>query len=116
MMNDTFDHGNEVKIITAQELKKLFDQNSDFILVDVRTKEEREAAHINQDVFIPLDEFAHHHESLPPEKHIIIYCRSGVRSHQAARFLTSLNYENVSNLAGGIIQWAKEIDPKLKPI
>ena len=44
---------------------------------------------------------------------IVIHCRSGARSQKAALILKSAGFTNVSNLAGGILEWADKIDPSL---
>jgi rhodanese-related sulfurtransferase len=47
------------------------------------------------------------------DKPVVIYCRSGARSAQACAFMASKGYKNMHNLAGGIMAWAREIDPSL---
>ena len=44
----------------------------------------------------------------------MVQCRSGQRSQRIAEFLQQAGYQKVSNLAGGILAWADEIDPKMQ--
>ena len=45
---------------------------------------------------------------------MIVQCRSGSRSQRVAEFLKLAGYPRVVNLAGGILAWSDEIDPKLQ--
>jgi adenylyltransferase/sulfurtransferase len=47
-------------------------------------------------------------------REIIVQCKSGGRSQRIAELLKQNGYERVSNLAGGILAWANEIDPSMK--
>jgi len=78
----------------------------EFILLDVRMKEEFDTGHIKGAISIPdyaiLKEMK---EKLPDKnKPIFIYCRSGVRSKRAAQALASAGYKKVYEF-GGIIDW-----------
>lgn len=101
----------EVKVtnITPSEAKERLDSKEDLILLDVRTKEEYEAGHIEGSILIPVDIIEAEAEGIlqDKEKPIIVYCRSGKRSMAAANILVKLGYENVYNL-GGINDWPYE--------
>ncbi len=51
---------------------------------------------------------------IPRDREIVVQCRSGARSQRIAEFLMQSGYTQVSNLAGGILAWADEIDPKMQ--
>ncbi len=57
------------------------------ILIDVRTKEEFKEKHADQAVNIPVQLMERYYKYLPKDKEIIVYCRTGSRSHMAAQFL-----------------------------
>ena len=92
--------------ISIGELKKRIENNEDFILLDVRTKEEIETDKIGcrNLVFIPMHELPLRFNELDKNKEVIIYCRSGERSYYSGKFLEERGF-NVKNLLGGILAW-----------
>lgn len=92
--------------ITQEEAKNLMDSESDYIILDVRTEEEYAGGHIKNAICIPNETIADSEpEDLPDkEQLILVYCRSGNRSKQAAEKLASLGYRNVKEF-GGVITW-----------
>jgi rhodanese-related sulfurtransferase len=77
------------------------------ILVDVRTEAEFAAGAIAGAKFLPLHMLPLAGDQLPTDKPVIFYCRSGARSAQACAFMTSKGYQNVFNLQGGVMGWAR---------
>jgi rhodanese-related sulfurtransferase len=53
-------------------------------------------------------------ESLPRDSEIVVYCRSGSRSANVQHYLLNNGFTKVKNLAGGLIAWAREVDPSMK--
>lgn len=97
----------QVKLVTAGEIYPRLpaDLQSGLILLDVRTPEEWAEGHIEGAILIPLDELPNRAAAeLPQDAEIVVYCRSGNRSAQAAAYLVDAGYTNVSDL-GGIIDW-----------
>lgn len=96
--------------IDAQEAKEIIDNNDDIIILDVRTLSEFNSGHIKGAVCLPNESITDQPlDELPDKKQeILIYCRSGNRSEQAARKLLKLGYQNVKDF-GGIIDWPYEI-------
>ncbi|TAH63631.1 MAG: rhodanese-like domain-containing protein [Anaerolineaceae bacterium] len=88
----------------------MIDNNSDIIVLDVRTEEEFNSGHIKDAILIPNNEILERAEEELPDKEatILVYCRSGRRSSLAAENLTGLGYTNVYDF-GGIIDWTYEI-------
>lgn len=74
------------------------------VLVDVRTVGEFQSGHIAGAANIPVETLAARLGELPKDKPIVLYCRSGNRSAQAARILRKAGYVDVYDL-GGIIAW-----------
>ena len=95
--------------ITAEEAKTRLDENPDAILLDVRTQEEYDGGHVPGAVCFPNEDILPE-LPLPFEKdaEILVYCRSGRRSAEAAEKLTGMGYANVSDF-GGIQDWPYEI-------
>ena len=92
------------KTITSPELVKMLEKK-DFLLVNVHIPYEREL--VKTDVFIPYNEIENNLDKLPQDKNakIVLYCRSGRMSEEAAQTLTKLGYANVYNHTGGMIDW-----------
>ena len=98
-----------VTLDSAQEAAKLIEtrQNDpDFVILDVRTKEEYDAGHIAGAILVPNETIVDKQPELLPDldAEILVYCRSGNRSAQAARKLIAIGYTNVVDF-GGIIDW-----------
>lgn len=93
-----------VKEVTAQELKKILEQN-DVLLIDVRQPAEHRSEHIQGDHLIPLSEVSL--EKLPKTSQpIVTYCHSGRRSVEAGNSLLEQNPNlDISSLKGGILAW-----------
>lgn len=91
--------------ITAQEARKIMDEEQDICILDVRTQEEYDSGHIKAAICIPNEEIIEEPEELPDKKQkILVYCRSGNRSKQAAQKLADMGYKNVLEF-GGILDW-----------
>lgn len=104
----TAKHPSYVKITPNQAYELMQSQNNCTVL-DVRTPEEFSQGHIPGAIFIPDYELAKRAEKKLPDKNalILVYCRSGNRSRQAANTLLKLGYTNVKDF-GGIIDWPFE--------
>lgn len=92
--------------ITAEEAKARIDSGDSIIIVDVRTQEEYDAEHIEGSVLIPNETISDTQPEFLPDLNaeILIYCRSGNRSAQAAKKLIDIGYSNIYDF-GGIIDW-----------
>lgn len=100
---------NSYEQITPAEAKEIMDNENGYVILDVRTQEEFDEAHIDSAVLIPDYEIAAKAESILKDKNqlILVYCRSGRRSKNAASELVKLGYTNVKEF-GGIIDWPYE--------
>ena len=87
--------------VEASDIEKLV-KNKEFLL-DVREEYEYQDGHIKGAVNLPLREILGKKDSLPKDKDIYVYCRSGHRSADAVNFLKSLGFEKVHNVEGGLI-------------
>ena len=95
--------------ITADEAAQMMKEETDFVLLDVRTQEEYASGHIPGAICIPNETIGS--EEIPelPDKDqlILVYCRSGNRSKQAAQKLADMGYKNIKEF-GGILDWTGE--------
>ena len=102
-----------MKEITVQELKQKIDNKEDFQLIDVREEHEFEMANLGGEL-IPLSSVLANADKISKDQPVIVHCRSGVRSATAIHALEkNFGYTNLYNLKGGILAWAREIDPTL---
>lgn len=101
------------KSISMEEGKKIIESESGYIILDVRTKEEYDEGHIPEAVNVANEDISTSHQSVEqlPDKNqkILVYCRSGNRSKQAAKKLAAMGYSNVIEF-GGIIEWKGDIE------
>jgi len=98
-----------VKEISVQELKELKDSQADFQLIDVREENEYEVAEIGGEL-IPMATVPDNLDKIAKDKQVVVHCRSGKRSGNIVNYLESQGFDNVVNLAGGILAWSDEID------
>lgn len=97
--------------ITAEELKQRMDNGEALNIVDVREPHEHEEFNIGG-ILIPLgDVRAMQIDELEDlkDKEVIVYCKSGNRSGQAAMLLETMGFSNVVNLQGGMMRWREVI-------
>ena len=100
--------------ISPQELKKKLGTDDSVLLLDVREQSEYDLVHLEGARLIPLNTLPHHIDSLPADQEIVVYCHHGTRSLYATAYLHQNGFRDAKNLAGGIDQWAAEIDPTLR--
>ncbi len=95
-----------VKQLNVNEAVRLMNDD-DVIVLDVRETSEYSSGHIRDAIHIPISALAKRLNELEKykNKQILAYCRSGSRSNSACRTLSKQGFENVSNLAGGIMSW-----------
>ena len=98
---------NEINEISDAQFTEI--QDSDYILVDVRTIEEYESGHIQDAINFDFysESFKKEILSLDKSSSIILYCRTQNRSTKTANFLKENGYKEITVLAGGITSWVK---------
>lgn len=96
-----------MQTITVQELKQRLDAGEKIQLLDVREPNENAEFNIGG-TLLPLGE-VRNMQTEPVDNwkndEVVVYCRSGNRSGQAAMILEQLGFENVKNLTGGMLAW-----------
>ena len=81
------------------------------IVLDVRTQEDFNSGYIPGTLLISLSELESRLDELNPSDHILVYCRSGHRSAEAASILAANGFTHVYNMVGGILQWQARAFP-----
>lgn len=99
--------------ITPAELAQKLKSGSNVLLLDVREPVEQQVSVMPGAVNIPFGQLAGRMDELDPEREMVVYCRTGVRSARAVGILSGAGFTNVWNLRGGINAWALEIDPNM---
>ena len=96
--------------ISQEEAKQMMEKDDGHVIVDVRRQDEYDAGHIPGAILIPNESIGTERpEELPDlDQVILIYCRSGSRSKQAAQKLFDMGYTNIYEF-GGITDWTGEI-------
>lgn len=95
----------------VQSLAGMLNADQPPILLDVRETYERRICSLGEGLHIPTGEIQFKWESLPRDKHLVVYCHHGMRSLFVTRFLQEKGYTRVQSLHGGIDAWSREIDP-----
>ena len=100
--------------ITVEELKRKLDAKEDVFVLDVREPHEVPIANIGAPL-IPLGQLEQRLGELAAHKdrEIVVHCKSGGRSQKAALILKNAGFQQVENLAGGILVWADKIDKSM---
>jgi len=104
---------NGIPQLSVKDYKSRIDKGEELFLLDVREPYEYQIAQIGG-TLIPQNDVPNRLAEIPRDKEIVVQCRSGARSQRIAEFLKQSGYTNVVNLAGGILAWADEIDPKVQ--
>ena len=96
--------------VTTEEAVNIMQTEENYVIQDVRTAQEFASGHIPGAVLLPNETIGTEDIPLLPDKHqlILVYCRSGNRSKQAAEKLAQLGYTNIVEF-GGINSWTGEI-------
>ena len=95
--------------ISAEEAYEMM-VSQEVMVVDVRTQEEYDGGHIENAVLVPNESIGSEMPEALPDKEatLLVYCRSGRRSKDAAQKLLALGYQSVYDF-GGVIDWPYEL-------
>ncbi|MBO0826021.1 MAG: adenylyltransferase/sulfurtransferase MoeZ, partial [Actinobacteria bacterium] len=101
--------------ITATELKAMLDRKDNIFLVDVREPNEYEIVSIPGATLIPKDQFLNGAalEKLPPDKRIVLHCKSGARSAECLAVVKNAGFSDAVHVGGGVLAWVNQVDPSL---
>ena len=103
-----------IKDMTPREFLERRSGGADMTLLDVREEWETSLAPAPADiVHIPMGQIADRLNELDPRQETVVMCRSGGRSLEVAHFLSTRGFVSVYNLAGGILAWSRDVDPRI---
>ena len=100
---------NSYQQVSLEEAVEIMEEETGYIILDVRTEEEFSERHIPNAINIPNESIGSEELKELPDKEqlVLVYCRSGNRSKQAAEKLTEMGYTNIVEF-GGINDWTGE--------
>jgi sulfur-carrier protein adenylyltransferase/sulfurtransferase len=110
--NDRENMDNHLSEISVQQLKARMEAGENILLLDVREPYEFKIANLSGQL-VPLGQLHSKFSEIDRSREIVVYCHHGNRSAIAVQFLKNQGFEKVLNLAGGIEQWSREIDPSV---
>jgi rhodanese-related sulfurtransferase len=101
--------------IDVHTLHAMRERGDNFVLLDVREKDEYDLVRIEGARLLPMSEIQRRAGELAPlrEQRIVVHCHHGGRSERVTHWLRSQGFAGAQNLAGGIDAWAVQIDPEL---
>ncbi len=102
--------------VSVQDVKRMLDDRTDFLLLDVRQPDEGEVCKIDGARLVPLPELGERLNELREMANgrpVIAHCHHGGRSLQAAAILRQAGLGEVRSMAGGIHLWALQIDSNM---
>ena len=96
-----------VKNVSAEEAYKFISNDKEFVILDVRTKEEYDNGHIPGAKLVPIQVLSMKLEQLYKykDKPVLVYCASGGRSPRAVDTLVNNDFKNIYHLSRGISSW-----------
>ena len=103
-----------IKDMTPREFLDRRAGGGEMVLLDVREDWETKLAPVPAEILhIPMGQIADRLGELDPAQETVVICRSGGRSRQVARFLSTHGFVSVYNLVGGILAWSRDLDPRI---
>ncbi|MCQ2559396.1 MAG: FAD-dependent oxidoreductase [Clostridia bacterium] len=100
------------KPISAKELEAKIESDDDFLMVDVRTKQQFAPKHIDDDrvMLMTLGDIRERIQEIPKDKEVVLICAMGIRSYEAERIFEGFGFKNVKYLEGGLHGWPYDLD------
>jgi sulfur-carrier protein adenylyltransferase/sulfurtransferase len=99
--------------MTVAELKARLDRGDKVFILDVRNPPEYEICRIPGSTLLPLPELPRRLGELDRNREMVVHCKSGMRSQKAIALLREQGFTRLTNLKGGILAWAEQIDPSM---
>lgn len=98
-----------VRTLKSAEFRSEMEQSMSKLLIDVREPVEYKNGFIPGAINIPLSQIEQRMGNIPKDRDLLLYCRSGMRSKNAARILRKHGYTRLVNLQGGISSWSGKL-------
>jgi len=101
-----------MKHITQKQWEELLSQDTNAVILDVRTPEEQDCGIIENSICIDIynpENFMAEVSKLDKTKNYYIYCQAGARSANACQYMDQIGFPQTYNLLGGISLWSGEL-------
>lgn len=103
-----------VRNLSPREFLERRAAGASLTLLDVREDWEIALAPVpSEHLHIPMPQISQRLGELDARQETVVICRSGGRSAQVAEFLLARGFSSVFNLAGGILAWSRDVDPRI---
>ena len=104
---------NEPIEVSVPEVKELCDASADFLFIDCREPDEHAIAAIGGAQLLPMSQLAERVSELAgnEDRRIVVHCHKGGRSLRVANWLRQQGFGRAQSMAGGIDQWATDVEP-----
>jgi len=102
--------------IDCKSVKQKLDAKEEFLFLDCREKHEHELVHIAAATLVPMNELPSRVAEIEAykSKPIVVHCHHGGRSMRVAQWLRQNGFAQAQSMAGGIHQWADDVEPGMK--
>ena len=95
------------KEIDSKQLERLITTDKTLFLLDIRSDSEVMGGMLPNSRHLPMHLIPVKLNEFPEDRNVVLYCRTGARSHHACSYLIQQGFNNVINLKGGIVDWAR---------
>ena len=95
------------KEIDSKQLESLLYTDKRLFLLDIRSDAEIMGGMLPNSRHLPMHLIPIKLNELPEDRDVVLYCRTGARSYHACTYLIQQGFNNVINLKGGILDWAR---------
>jgi rhodanese-related sulfurtransferase len=82
-------------------------------LADYLADQQPLLCHLEGAKLVPMQQVPAWAEYADKDQEIVVICHHGIRSRQVAMYLEHLGFKRVINLAGGVQDWARDVDPQM---
>jgi UPF0176 protein len=104
---------NKADYIEPEDLKKMFDRNEEFYIVDARNNYEYEVGHFRNAIYPDIRKFTEFGDFVKKLEHlkdkkVVTFCTGGIRCELASAYLKEQGFKDVKQLHGGIVSYGKK--------
>ncbi len=101
--------------VSCQSVHRLLSDSDDLLLIDCREPSEHALVALQPAELLPMSQWPQWSSQVDAwkDRHVVVFCHHGLRSAQVATWLRQMGLHRVQSMAGGIDQWAEQLDPSM---